>query len=57
MLAAYSMDVLQYGGVPQNWIVDQHGITRWWRVGFGSGTYDDFEKETLAQLEAAKSAQ
>jgi hypothetical protein len=51
------MDVLQYGGVPQNWIVDQHGITRWWRVGFGSGTYDDFEKETLAQLEAAKSAQ
>jgi thiol-disulfide isomerase/thioredoxin len=56
VLSAYSMDAVQYGGIPQSWIVDQHGITRWWHMGFDSGTYEDFEKDTLLHLEAAKTA-
>ena len=56
VLSAFTMD-MEYGGVPQNWVVDPHGILRWVQVGYGGGSDADFEKEMLERMDAVKGGQ
>jgi thiol-disulfide isomerase/thioredoxin len=59
VVPAYSTVVSLLDGfaIPQNWLVDPHGIWRWKQVGYGGGSDADFEKEMLAHLEAAETNQ
>jgi len=57
VMPAYSAGVLDDFGVPQNWVVDPHGIWRWKQFGYDGGTASDFEKNMLSRLEAAKAEQ
>jgi hypothetical protein len=43
--------------IPQNWIVDPHGMWRWKQVGYGGESDADFEKEMLARFESTKTSQ
>jgi thiol-disulfide isomerase/thioredoxin len=56
VLPAYSTVVSLLDGfaIPQNWLVDPHGMWRWKQVGFGGGSDADFEKEMLARMESTK---
>ena len=56
VLSASSID-FEYGGVPQNWIVDSHGVLRWVQVGYEAGSDADFEKEMLERIDAVKGGQ
>jgi thiol-disulfide isomerase/thioredoxin len=59
VLPAYSTVVSLLDGfaIPQNWLVDPHGMWRWKQVGYGGGSDADFEKEILARLESTKTSQ
>jgi thiol-disulfide isomerase/thioredoxin len=59
VLPAYSTVVSLLDGfaIPQNWLVDPHGIWRWKQVGYGGGSDADFEREMLARLQSAKATQ
>jgi len=59
VLPAYSTVVSLLDGfvIPQNWLVDAHGIWRWKQVGYGGGSDADFEKEMLERLESTKTGQ
>lgn len=56
VLAAYSTVVSLLDGfaIPQNWIVDPHGIWKWRQIGYGGGTDSDFEKDMSERLDAVK---
>lgn len=56
VLPAYSDVVTLLDGfaIPQNWLVDPHGMWRWTQVGYGGGSDADFEKEMLTRLESTK---
>jgi thiol-disulfide isomerase/thioredoxin len=56
VLPAFSGGVLEDFGVPQNWVVDPHGIWRWKQFGYADESYADFEKQMLDRLESAKTA-
>jgi thiol-disulfide isomerase/thioredoxin len=58
VLPAYSTVVSLLDGIaiPQNWIVDPHGMWRWKQVGYGGGSDADFEKEILARMESTKTS-
>ncbi|HUO15349.1 MAG TPA: TlpA disulfide reductase family protein [Verrucomicrobiae bacterium] len=59
VLPAYSTVVTLLDGfaIPQNWLIDPHGMWRWKQVGYGGGSDADFEKEMLTRLESTKSGQ
>jgi thiol-disulfide isomerase/thioredoxin len=57
VLPAFSAGVLSDFGVPQNWVVDPHGIWRWKQSGYADEGYADFEKEMLDRLASAISTQ
>jgi thiol-disulfide isomerase/thioredoxin len=59
VLPAYSTVVSLLDGfaIPQNWLVDPHGIWRWRQIGYGGGTDADFEKDVLDRLESTKTSQ
>ncbi len=59
VLPAYSTVVSLLDGfaIPQNWLVDPHGIWRWKQVGYGGGSDADFEKEILTRVESTKTSQ
>jgi len=59
VLPAYSTVVSLLDGfmIPQNWIVDPHGMWRWKQIGYGGGSAADFEKEILARVESTKTSQ
>lgn len=59
VLPAYSTVVSLLDGfaIPQNWLVDPHGIWRWTQFGYGGGTDADFEKDMLDRLESTKTSQ
>jgi thiol-disulfide isomerase/thioredoxin len=59
VLPAYSTVVSLLDGfaIPQNWIVDPHGMWRWKQVGYGGESDADFEKEMLARFESTKTSQ
>jgi thiol-disulfide isomerase/thioredoxin len=59
VLPAYSTVVSLLDGfaIPQNWLVDRHGMWRWKQIGYGGESDADFEKEILAQLESTKAGQ
>ena len=59
VLPAYSTVVTLLDGfaIPQNWLVDPHGMWRWKQVGYGGGSDADFEKEMLTRLESTKTGQ
>ncbi len=56
VLPAFSTVVTLLDGfaIPQNWLVDPHGIWRWQQIGYGGGTEADFEKEILAHMDSTK---
>ncbi len=56
VLPAFSTVVTLLDGfaIPQNWLVDPHGIWRWQQIGYGGGSEADFEKEILAHMDSAK---
>ncbi len=58
VLPAYSTVVSLLDGyaIPQNWLVDPHGIWRWTQIGYGGGTDADFEKGMLGRLESTKTS-
>jgi hypothetical protein len=57
--AAYSTVVSLLDGftVPQNWLLDPHGIWCWKQLGYVGGSNADFEKEILARFESTKTSQ
>ena len=59
VLPAYSTVVSLLDGfaIPQNWLVDPHGIWRWKQIGYGGGSDADFEKEMLERMGSAKTNQ
>jgi thiol-disulfide isomerase/thioredoxin len=59
VLPAYSTVVSLLDGymIPQNWIVDPHGMWRWKQMGYVGGSDTDFEKEMLARFESMKTGQ
>ena len=59
VLPAYSTVVSLLDGfvIPQNWLLDSHGIWRWKQVGYVGGSDADFEKEILARVESTKTNQ
>ncbi len=56
VLPAYSTGVLDNFAVPQNWVVDPHGIWQWRQLGYATGSYADFERDVLQRLESTKTS-
>jgi thiol-disulfide isomerase/thioredoxin len=56
VLPAFSMEEAK-GAIPENWVVDPHGIWRWVQIGYDEKTDAEFEKEMLERLDAAKAGQ
>lgn len=55
VLLGSSMSELRDSGIPQNWILDAQGISRWKQLGYDEGeSYAEFEKDLLGRLEPAK---